>query len=102
MPTPLERFLGRHRRASKVSVMVVGVDRCRKVRFCRIARKPAPVLVSDRLTVKVTVKVCGAAASALRINSLEGSLMIEWELPKSYAKLLTFCIVLRMFWHGFP
>jgi hypothetical protein len=29
--------------------------------------------------VKMTAKVCGAAASALRINSLESSLMIEWE-----------------------
>ena len=28
------------------------------------------MLVPDRLTVKVTVKVCVAAASALRINSL--------------------------------
>jgi hypothetical protein len=37
------------------------------------------MLVPDRLTVKMTVKVCGAAASTLQINSLEGSLMIEWE-----------------------
>jgi hypothetical protein len=37
------------------------------------------MLVLDRLTVNMTVKVCGAAAIALRINSLEGSLMIEWE-----------------------
>jgi len=37
------------------------------------------MLVPDRLTVKMTVKVCKAAVMALRINSLEGSLMIEWE-----------------------
>jgi hypothetical protein len=37
------------------------------------------MLVPGRLTVKVTVKVCEAAASALQINSLEASLMIEWE-----------------------
>jgi hypothetical protein len=32
-----------------------------------------------RLTVKVTVEVFEAAASYQQINSLEGSLMIEWE-----------------------
>jgi hypothetical protein len=37
------------------------------------------MLMLRTLTVKMTVKVCGAAESALRINSLEGSLMIEWE-----------------------
>lgn len=48
-------------------------DRSRKLTSDRIARKPALMLVPDRLTVKV----CGAAASALRFNGLEGSLMIE-------------------------
>ncbi|MBK8107663.1 MAG: hypothetical protein IPK42_19515 [Betaproteobacteria bacterium] len=57
----------------------IDVDRSRKVNFGRIARKPAPMLVLRALTVKMTVKICEAAASALRINSLEGSLMIEWE-----------------------
>jgi hypothetical protein len=37
------------------------------------------MLVPDRLTVKMTVKIWGTAARAMRINSLEGSLMIEWE-----------------------
>ena len=37
------------------------------------ARNPAPMRVPDRLTAKVTVKIFEAAASALRINSLEGS-----------------------------
>jgi hypothetical protein len=37
------------------------------------------MLVPDRLTVKMTVNFCGAAPSALQINSVEGSLMIEWE-----------------------
>ena len=37
------------------------------------------MLVPGWLTVKMTVKVCDAAASALEINGLEGSLMIEWE-----------------------
>jgi hypothetical protein len=37
------------------------------------------MLVLRTLTVKMTVKICETEASALRINSLEGSLMIEWE-----------------------
>jgi hypothetical protein len=37
------------------------------------------MLVPDRLTVRMTVKVSAAAARTLQINSLEGSLMIEWE-----------------------
>jgi hypothetical protein len=37
------------------------------------------MLVPDGLTVKMTVKISGAAAIALRFNSVEGSLMIEWE-----------------------
>jgi hypothetical protein len=37
------------------------------------------MLVPDRLTVKVTVRICEAEAGTLQINSLEGSLMIEWE-----------------------
>lgn len=36
------------------------------------------MLVTDRLTVKVTAKICEAEASAVQINSLEGSLMFEW------------------------
>jgi hypothetical protein len=31
------------------------------------------------LSVKVTVKICEAEADTLQINSLRGSLMIEWE-----------------------
>jgi hypothetical protein len=37
------------------------------------------MLVPGRLTVKMTVKTCAAAPSSFRINSLEGSFMIEWE-----------------------
>jgi hypothetical protein len=37
------------------------------------------MLVLCTLTVKMTVKVCEEAWSAWKINSLEGSLMIEWE-----------------------
>ena len=37
------------------------------------------MLVPDSLTVKMTVKIGGQHASTLQINSLEGSLMIEWE-----------------------
>jgi len=36
------------------------------------------MLVPDRLTVEMTVKIGEAVASTLRINSLEVSLMIEW------------------------
>jgi hypothetical protein len=31
------------------------------------------------LTVKMAVKVCETAASTLEFNSVQGSLMIEWE-----------------------
>jgi hypothetical protein len=34
----------------------IDVDRSRKVTSSRIARKPAPMLVPDTLTVKMTVK----------------------------------------------
>jgi hypothetical protein len=37
------------------------------------------MLVPDGLTEKMTGKAFDAATRALRINSLEGSLMIEWE-----------------------
>ena len=57
----------------------IDLDRSRKVSSGRIARKPAPMLVPDRLTVKVTVKIYEAAANTLQINRVEGSLMIEWE-----------------------
>jgi hypothetical protein len=36
------------------------------------------MLVPARLTVKVTVKMFEAADSGVQINSVEGSLMIEW------------------------
>jgi hypothetical protein len=37
------------------------------------------MLMPDGLTVKTTVKLRGAAHGPMKINSLEGSLMIEWE-----------------------
>jgi hypothetical protein len=37
------------------------------------------MLVPGRLTVTMTVKICEAAASAVLIHDLDGSLMIEWE-----------------------
>jgi hypothetical protein len=55
------------------------VDRSRKVSFGRTARKPAPVLAPAGLTVKMTVKTLVPCSDARQINSLEGSLMIEWE-----------------------
>jgi len=57
----------------------IDLDRPRKVTFGRIARKPAPMLVPDTLTVKMTVKIDPATWNYFEINSLEGSLMIEWE-----------------------
>ena len=45
------------------------VNRSRKVASGRIACKPAPMLVLRTLTVKMTVKVRGAASGALQINS---------------------------------
>ena len=63
----------------KPSLESIGLDRSRKIAFGRIARKPAPMLVLRTLTVKMTVNFCGSASGALQINSLEGSLMIEWE-----------------------
>jgi hypothetical protein len=62
---------------SRVAQEPIDVDRSRKVSFDRIGRKPAPMLVLSTLTVKMMAKVCEAAASALLIKSLEGSLMIE-------------------------
>ena len=64
-----------HQRRRQRSRESIDVDRSRKVGFERTARKPAPMLVPDRLTVKISE----AEASHLQINSLEGSLMIEWE-----------------------
>jgi hypothetical protein len=64
---------------SRVAQEPIDLGRSRKVRFGRIARKPAPMLVLDRLTVKMTVKVREAVASTLQINDLDGSLTIEWE-----------------------
>jgi hypothetical protein len=57
----------------------IDVDRSRKVDFRRTARKPAPLLALRTSTVKLTVNFGGAASGALQINSLERSLMIEWE-----------------------
>jgi hypothetical protein len=37
------------------------------------------MLLPDGLTVTMTVKICDAGATTLSINSLERSLMIEWE-----------------------
>jgi hypothetical protein len=37
------------------------------------------MLVPSTLTAKMTAKVCEAVVRTLKINSLEGSLMIEWE-----------------------
>ena len=56
--------------------MSIDLERCV---FAKIPPKPAPMLVPDRLTVKMTAKICEAASSALPINSIERSLMIEWE-----------------------
>lgn len=39
----------------------------------------AAFTAQGRLTVKMTAEICEAAASFLRIHSLEGSLVIEWE-----------------------
>ena len=64
---------------SRVPQESIDVDRSRKVTFGPIAWKPAPTLELDGLTVKVTGRDCEAANGALRINSLDGSLMIEWE-----------------------
>jgi|GEM_PF-1635877 len=55
----------------------IDLDRSRKLRFRKTARKPAPALVPDRLTVKMTVKMFKTTESSLRINSLVGSLTIE-------------------------
>jgi hypothetical protein len=55
------------------------LGRFRKVRFCETARKPAPMLVPDGLTAKMTVESAGLLSDAIQIKSLEGSLTIEWE-----------------------
>jgi len=37
------------------------------------------MLMPDGLTARMTVKLSHAAQSAMQINGLDGSLMIEWE-----------------------
>jgi hypothetical protein len=37
------------------------------------------MLVPDTLTVKMAAKIRAAVTKPIQINSLEGSLMIEWE-----------------------
>ena len=54
-------------------------DRSRNVTFRRITRKPAPMLVPDTLTVKMTVKIGPTTWNHCQINSLDASLTIEWE-----------------------
>ena len=66
-------------RVSKVSRRVPGVDRSRKVASGRIVRNPAPMLVLRTLMLKMMVNFREAASGALKINSLEGALRIEWE-----------------------
>ena len=44
----------------KPSLESIDLDRSRKIAFGRIARKPAPMLVSNTLTVKMTVKIDNA------------------------------------------
>ena len=66
-------------RVSKVSRKVPGVDRSRKVASGRIVRNPAPMLVLRTLMLKMMVNFREAASGALKINSLEGALRIEWE-----------------------
>ena len=63
----------------KPSLESIDLDRSRKIAFGRIARKPAPMLVPRTLTVKMTVNIREAVSRTIQINSLEGSLMIEWE-----------------------
>ena len=43
------------------------------------AGNPGAMPVPDRVTAKVMVKSCDEPASASRIDSLQRSLMIEWE-----------------------
>ena len=66
----------KHSRAPQEPIDLV---RSRRVGFRRAVRKPALMLVPDRLTAKMTVKVREAVPCTLQINSLERSLMIEWE-----------------------
>jgi hypothetical protein len=37
------------------------------------------MLLPDRLTVRVTAKICEAEVRTLQTNTLEDSLIIEWE-----------------------
>jgi len=57
----------------------IDVDRSRKVASGRIVRNPAPMLVLRTLMLKMMVNFREAASGALKINSLEGALRIEWE-----------------------
>ena len=68
MPILHGRFPDRYGRAPMAGVVMASVDRYRWIsngRIGRIARKFAAMRVPDRLTLKMTVKICGSAASAL-------------------------------------
>ena len=49
-----------------------------------------------KLTVNLTVNVIVADKIFMRDNGLQAPLMVKWECPKLYARLLIFCRVLRM------
>jgi len=55
------------------------LDRFREVGLGRIAGKPAPMLDLHELTARVTVRQPLPVAETRQINSLDSSLMIEWE-----------------------
>jgi hypothetical protein len=59
---------GRGRRLASALQEPIDLDRCRQVTLEQIARKPAPILMPDGLTVRMTVKLSHTAQSAVQIN----------------------------------
>ena len=68
---------------SRVLQAPIDLDRSRKVRFRETARKPAPMLDPDGLTVRMTVRMTvilgGAEEIFSRDNDLHVPLIIDWE-----------------------
>ena len=64
---------------SRVPQEPIDFDRSRPVGFRETARKPAPMLDPDGLTVKMTVRRRGVEETSSRDNDLRALLIIEWE-----------------------
>ena len=63
---------------SQVPKEPIDLYRSQTVRSCETARKPAPMLDHDGLTLKMTVKFRVTQDSSRRDDDSRGPLMIDW------------------------